>query len=97
MNMWLYVLGEKRMMGPTHMSTKAKPLNLTGPRIRQARLACRPAISQQELSRQLARKGVVLDQTAISRIEQKQRGVLDYELVAIARCLKVTVTWLFRK
>ena len=74
---------------------KAKPLNMTGRRIRQARLASQPSLSQQGLSNQLARKGVVLDQTAISRIEQNQRGVLDYEVAAIARCLKVSVAWLY--
>jgi hypothetical protein len=76
-------------------AVKEKMLNLTGQRIRQARLACKPALSQQELASQLARKGVVLDQTAISRIEQNQRGVLDYELAVIARCLKVSVAWLY--
>ena len=77
------------------MTLKSKPLNLTGQRIRKARLACNPALSQQQLSKQLARKGIVLDQTAISRVEKQRRGVLDYELVAIARCLKVSVAWLF--
>jgi hypothetical protein len=74
---------------------KSKLLNLTGHRIRQARLACDPALSQQGLANHLARKGVVLDQTAISRIEQNQRGVLDYEVAVIARCLKVSIAWLY--
>ena len=80
---------------PVNKTDKTKPLNLTGRRIRQARLASQPSLSQQGLANQLGRKGVVLDQTAISRIEQNQRGVLDYEAAAIARCLKVSIAWLF--
>jgi hypothetical protein len=84
-----------RSFEPVKIEAKPKILNLTGHRIRQARLACRPSLSQQGLANELARRGVTLDQTAISRIEQKQRGVLDYELAVIARCLKVSVSWLY--
>ncbi len=43
----------------------------------------------------MASRGVVVDQTAISRIESQKRYVMDYEAVAIAKALKVTVGWLF--
>jgi len=43
----------------------------------------------------MAAKGIVLDQTAISRIENQTRYLMDYEIVALARCLKVSVAWLF--
>jgi hypothetical protein len=43
----------------------------------------------------LAARGISLDQTAISRIENQTRYVMDYEAAAIARCLKVSVGWLF--
>jgi hypothetical protein len=39
-------------------------------------------------------RGIVLDQTAISRIERQERYWMDYEVAAIAKCLKVSVAWL---
>jgi hypothetical protein len=69
--------------------------NIVGRRIRQARLRCKPPVSQEDLAGRLAGKGVTLDQTAISRIESQSRYVMDYEVAAIARSLKVSVGWLF--
>jgi hypothetical protein len=43
----------------------------------------------------MAAKGVFVDRTAISRIELKERYVMDFEARALARCLGVTVAWLF--
>ena len=68
--------------------------NVTGRRIREARLMRRPRVSQNDLAGRLAAKGLILDQTAISRVERRLRYVMDYELIAIARCLKVSVAWL---
>lgn len=67
---------------------------MTGLRIRQARQSCIPPVSQADLSGRLAVAGISLDQTALSRIENRERYVMDYELVAIARCLKVSAAWL---
>jgi hypothetical protein len=39
--------------------------------------------------------GITLDQTAISRIESQSHYLMDYELAAIAKCLKVSVASLF--
>jgi len=69
--------------------------NIIGRRIREARLKCKPPISQDDLAGRLAAKGVVLDQTAISRIERQDRYLMDYEVAAIAKCLKVSVAWLY--
>lgn len=69
--------------------------NLVGRRIRQARLKCAPPVSQDDLTGRLAARGIVLDQTAISRIENQTRYLMDYEVAAIAKCLKVSVAWLF--
>jgi HTH-type transcriptional regulator, cell division transcriptional repressor len=69
--------------------------NLIGPRIREARLRLQPSVSQNDLAGKLAVRGILLDQTAISRIESGSRYVMDYEAVAIARSLKVSVAWLF--
>jgi hypothetical protein len=71
------------------------PKNITGRRVREARLRHRPVVSQDALAGKLAAKGLTLDQTAISRIESRERYVMDYEAAAIARCLRVTIGWLY--
>ncbi len=74
---------------------KAVARNQIGPRIKQARLKCRPNVSQDDLAGRLAAQGIVLDRSAISRIETCSRYLMDYEVAAIARALKVSVAWLF--
>ena len=71
------------------------PRNIVGRRVREARLARKPVLSQDELAGKLAARGITLDQTAISRIESRDRYVMDYEAAAMARCLKVSVSWLY--
>lgn len=74
---------------------KAAPRNQIGSRIRQARLKCKPAVSQEDLAGRLAAQGVFLDRSAISRIESQDRYLMDYEISAIAKALRVSVAWLF--
>jgi hypothetical protein len=69
--------------------------NVIGKRIRQARLKCYPPVSQDDLAGRLAARGIVLDQAAISRIESRTRYLMDYEVLAIAKSLRVSVAWLF--
>ena len=69
--------------------------NAIGKRIRLARLKCVPPVSQDDLAGRLAGRGIILDQTAISRIENQTRYLMDYEIAAIAKSLKITVGWLF--
>ena len=69
--------------------------NLIGRRIRQARLRCQPEVSQDDLAGRLAAKGILLDRSAISRIESQTRYLMDYEVAAIAKCLKISVAWLY--
>lgn len=69
--------------------------NLIGRRVREARLKCTPPVSQDDLAGRMAAQGIVLDQTAISRIENQTRYLMDYEIAALARCLKTSVAWLF--
>ena len=69
--------------------------NLIGERIRKARLACKPPVTQDDLAGRLAARAVTMDQTAISRIENQTRYLMDYEIVAIAKALKVSVAYLF--
>jgi transcriptional regulator with XRE-family HTH domain len=52
-------------------------------------------VSQDDLAGRLAAQGILLDRTAISRIENQSRYTMDYEAAAIARALKVSVAWLF--
>jgi transcriptional regulator with XRE-family HTH domain len=69
--------------------------NQIGGRVRQARLRCSPPVSQEDLAGRLAARGISLDRSAISRIENRTRYLMDYEISAIARSLKVSVGWLF--
>ena len=71
------------------------PRNIIGRRIREARLKHKPPLSQDALAGRLAAKGITLDQTAVSRMELRDRYVMDYEALIIARCLKVSVGWLY--
>lgn len=54
-------------------------------------------MSQQDLAGRLAAKGVIVDRSAIARIESAERYVLDYEALAIAKSLKVSVEQLFAR
>jgi len=74
---------------------KAARRNIIGARVRQARLQRNPAVSQDNLAGKLAAQGILMDRTAISRIENQSRYAMDYEAAAIARALKVSVAWLF--
>jgi hypothetical protein len=76
-------------------TSQSEKRNLVGRRIRQARLRCNPPVSQEDLAGRLAAKNISMDQTAISRIENQTRYLMDYEAAAIARSLRVSVAWLF--
>ena len=76
-------------------TSQSEKRNLIGKRVREARMRAKPAISQDDLAGRLAARNITLDQTAISRIENHTRYVMDYEAAALARCLKVSVAWLF--
>lgn len=62
--------------------------NVCGSRIREARLKAKPQISQENLAGKMAALGVLLDRSAVSRIESRSRGLLDYKVQSLARCLK---------
>lgn len=74
---------------------KAQQRNIIGRKVREARLRQSPAVSQDDLVGRLAGRGILLDRSAISRIEGQTRYVMDYEAAAIAGALKVSVAWLF--
>ena len=74
---------------------KAQKRNVIGRRVKEARQRLNPVVSQDDLAGRLSRFGILLDRSAVSRIESQTRYVMDYEAAAIARALKVSVGWLF--
>lgn len=73
----------------------AKEKNIVGKRVRAARLAMTPAVSQDDLCGKLAREMIVMNQTSVSKLENGERHVLDYEALALAKILKVKIAWLY--
>ena len=69
--------------------------NIVGARVRQARKAASPPITQMDLVARLQLLGIVIDQSGLSKIESGQRPVSDIEVVALAKALKVSAAWLF--
>jgi transcriptional regulator with XRE-family HTH domain len=69
--------------------------NVTGTIIQRLRMAAAPKITQEDMVGRLARLGVQASQSQIAKIESGDRPVLDYELAAIAKALKVPVQTLF--
>lgn len=74
---------------------KNRARNCVGPQVRLARLKAVPPISQEDLAGRLAAKGVLMDRSAVSRIESQERYVMDYEAEALADALKVSISWLY--
>jgi len=68
--------------------------NIIGPRIRQARLRSRPRLTQQQLADRLAKLGGHIDRAGIGKIEVGLRCVCDFEVLVLAKALKVSVAWL---
>ncbi len=76
------------------MSVPKKNNNLVGKRVKKARLAKKPKLSQDELSGKLAARGVMIDRAGIAKLEAGSRYVSDFEVKALAAALSVTVGWL---
>ena len=77
------------------MAEQSGERNVIGERIRAARSMLKPPVSQEALVARLAVRGIYVDRTAISRIENRARFLRDYEIIAIAKCLKMPVAWFF--
>ena len=71
--------------------------NIIGSRVKEARQNSNPVITQQDLSARLEIMGYNLDRVSISKIESGKRFVPDYEVVAIANALNVSLIWLLGK
>lgn len=76
------------------MGVPKKNNNLVGKRVKKARLAKKPKLSQDELSGKLAAREVVIDRAGIAKLEAGSRYVSDFEVKALATALGVTVSWL---
>lgn len=68
--------------------------NIVGARVRQARKANKPMITQNDLVARLQLQDMNIDQSALSKLENGQRPVSDIEVLALARALKVSPAWL---
>ncbi|MBQ2246487.1 MAG: helix-turn-helix transcriptional regulator [Selenomonadales bacterium] len=66
--------------------------NISGERIREARLKRR--LTQADFAAQLQVAGIMIERDSISRIEIGTRFVADFELMAMAKVLNVSVEWL---
>ena len=69
--------------------------NISGPRIREARVNA--GMSQEELAVRMQLDGLQMGQMAVSRIETGKRLVPDFELPLLAAALGVTTDWLLGK
>jgi transcriptional regulator with XRE-family HTH domain len=69
--------------------------NILGQRIRKARERAIPAVTQNDLAARLGVRGLDVDRPTITRIENGERYLRDYEIKAIAKALGVSVAWLF--
>lgn len=67
--------------------------NISGLRLREARLAQEPPLSQEQLSVLLAGEGLVLERLAITKIENGRRCVFDHELKHFAKVLNRSADW----
>ncbi|MBA7681689.1 hypothetical protein ES703_90029 [subsurface metagenome] len=69
--------------------------NLVGRRVREARRVTTPRITQTDLAERLRQEGMRFTPGQISKIETGFREVTDREIAAIARVLRVPISWLF--
>ena len=76
------------------MPKKVPAKNIVGKRVAEARRRYTPPLTQDELSGKLARLGIQLDRSAIAKIENNLRHVLDYEVKSLAAVLGVEAEWL---
>lgn len=67
--------------------------NISGLRVREARMAQEPPMTQEQLSARLAEEGLVLERVAIAKIENGQRCVFDHELKHFSIVLNRTADW----
>ena len=77
------------------MRVRKQPLgtrNIAGARVEMRRKEI--GMKQKDLLTQLQIKGIDLNASGLSKLEGQLRSVNDYELIAIAETLGVTINWL---
>lgn len=58
-------------------------------------MAIKPGVSQSDLAARLSVLGLDFDRPTITRIENGERYLRDYEVIVLSKVLKVSVQWLF--
>jgi transcriptional regulator with XRE-family HTH domain len=71
--------------------------NIVGKRVQEARQKFKPPLSQEELTVRLELDGWKISRGTLSKIEAGIRTVTDFEVMALARTLKVSPEWLLDK
>ncbi len=71
--------------------------NVVGKRVQQARKTAKPPITQTDLVARLQVLGMQIDQSGLSKIEGGRRPVMDFEVIALAKALNVSVAWLLKE
>ena len=64
--------------------------NVVGARVRLARKTSKPPLTQADLVARLQVIGMMIDQSALSKIESGRRPVTDIEVLTLAKALKVS-------
>jgi transcriptional regulator with XRE-family HTH domain len=70
--------------------------NIIGNRVKQARLAHKPKLTQQALAARLQTLGININRSGVAKIEMGIRQVTDIEVMLLAQTLEVSVAWLFQ-
>lgn len=71
--------------------------NIVGKRVQEARRKFKPPLSQEALAVRLELEGWKISRGTLSKIEAGIRQVTDFEVMALARTLKVAPEWLLDK
>jgi len=71
--------------------------NIVGKRVHEARRKFKPPLSQEALAARLELDGWKISRGTLSKIEAGIRRVTDFEVMALARTLKVSPDWLMDK
>jgi transcriptional regulator with XRE-family HTH domain len=71
--------------------------NIVGTRVQEARRKFKPPLSQEALAVRLELDGWKISRGTLSKIEAGIRQVTDFEVMALARTLKVAPEWLLDK
>lgn len=71
--------------------------NVVGKQVQQARKTAKPPITQTDLVARLQVLGMQIDQSGLSKIEGGRRPVMDFEVIALAKALNVSVAWLLKE